>query len=144
MNSRQQGNIGIGQAIAYFAIRQWPAFSPLSDMQRYDLIVDIEGKLNRVEVKTSTLQKPNGSWEFNLRTFGGNQSWNKVVKSVSAEDADMLFLHCIGADSYFMPTEVVKDKSTITVGNLYSEYKLEYPGLVQPLGVERAGKRARL
>ena len=46
-NSKAQGDIGLSQAIAYFAKEGYTVCIPLTDSQDYDLIVE-NGKLWRV------------------------------------------------------------------------------------------------
>lgn len=61
---------------------------PVTDMSRYDLIVDTGEKLLRVEVKTTTQQRGG----VNLRTMGGNTSWNKEVKRITSQECDVVFV----------------------------------------------------
>ena len=88
MNTREQGAIGVGKAIAYYTAKGYAVFVPVSDVSRYDLVIDTGKQLLRVEVKTT--RQANG--QVNLRTLGGNQSWNKEVKRVSSADCDLVFL----------------------------------------------------
>jgi hypothetical protein len=88
LNSRQQGAIGVGHAVAYYAAKGYAVFIPVADVSRYDLIVDTGTELLRVEVKT-TAQK---SGAVTLRTAGGNQSWNGTVKRLSVDDCDLVFV----------------------------------------------------
>lgn len=88
MNTRQQGAIGVAKAVAYFGAKGCSVFVPVADCSRYDLIVDCDGSLLRVEVKTTTTIRGTVS----LRTKGGNQSWNGESKRLSAKDCDVVFL----------------------------------------------------
>jgi PD-(D/E)XK endonuclease len=88
VNTREQGAIGVGKAIAYYAAKGYAVFIPVSDVSRYDLIVDTGERLLRVEVKTTT--QVNG--HVRLTTQGGNQSWNRVIKKISSDECDLVFL----------------------------------------------------
>lgn len=68
-NSRQQGAIGIGRAIAYYSAQGYAVFVPVSDISRFDLVVDTGSRLLRVEVKTSR----QASGEIDLRIHGGTE-----------------------------------------------------------------------
>lgn len=57
-NPRKQGEIGFSDAIGWFGRRGLTVSVPLGDAQAYDLIVDLDGKLARVQVKTSTVFSP--------------------------------------------------------------------------------------
>jgi hypothetical protein len=87
MNSKEQGGIGVVKAIAYFGSQGHAVFVPVADIRRYDLVVDMFGVLKKVEVKTTT--QLNG--QLDLRTSGGNQSWNKEVKRISTDDCDLVY-----------------------------------------------------
>ena len=50
-NTKIQGSIGLGQAIACFTKLGYIVSVPLNDSQDYDLIVEIDNKLYKVQVK---------------------------------------------------------------------------------------------
>jgi hypothetical protein len=88
VNSKHQGAIGVGKAIAYYSAKGYAVFTPVADVSRFDLIFDTGDQLLRVEVKTTT--SANG--DFNLRTMGGNRSWTGKTVFLSADHCDRLFL----------------------------------------------------
>lgn len=53
INSKKQGDIGMCYAIAYFSKMGYTVNIPITDSQDYDLIIDREGKLLKVQVKTT-------------------------------------------------------------------------------------------
>ena len=65
-----QGNIGLGKAIEYFTSNQMTVSVPLNDTQKYDLAVEIDGKLSRVQVKTSRNRTASGAYQILLRHCG--------------------------------------------------------------------------
>lgn len=75
-------------AIAHYTELGYSVAVPITDANRYDIIIDDGIKLQKVEVKTTT--QKNGSVE--LRTLGGNQSWSGVAKRIKPEDCDLVFL----------------------------------------------------
>lgn len=52
-NSLKQGNAGLGQAIAYFTKNNYGIALPLTDSEDWDLIASKDGKLLKLQVKTS-------------------------------------------------------------------------------------------
>ena len=122
MNSRFQGHAGVGAAIAYFAALGCPVFVPVSEVQRYDLVVEYGGRLVRVECKTSSELKSSGAYRVTLFTSGGNQTWNGIKKHFSEYDADYLFVHVANGMEYLIPSVDVCGHGTITVGNKWQEY----------------------
>jgi hypothetical protein len=123
-NSKQQGNVGIGQAIAYFTKMGYTVCIPLTDSQNYDLIVE-NGTIQKVQVKTSNYVVKSGGYEVALGTCGGNQSFN-TVKKFDPSQVDLLFITLGNGQSYCIPTSILpkKDRRTITIGKKYSEYKI--------------------
>ena len=86
MNSKQQGDIGVAMAIAYYTKNEYAVSVPMGDNTLYDLIVD-KTRLLRVQVKTTSYKRGN-NYVVQLATSGGNQSWNGNAKKLSAENSD--------------------------------------------------------
>ena len=53
MTTKQLGNIGEAKALAKFVELQIPVYIPFRDNEKSDLIADFNGKLNKIQVKTS-------------------------------------------------------------------------------------------
>ena len=53
MTTKQLGNIGEAKALAKFVELQIPVYIPFGDNEKSDLIADFNGKLNKIQVKTS-------------------------------------------------------------------------------------------
>src|SRR5215467_1759420 len=87
LNTKRQGAIGVGHAIAHYSACGFAVFVPVAAIARYDLLVDTGERILRVEVKTT--RQTDG--EIDLRTRGGNRSWNGEVKRLSALDCDVVF-----------------------------------------------------
>lgn len=124
VNSKKQGDIGLGIAISYFVTKGYTVCIPLTDSQDYDLVVDIDGNIKRVQVKTTSHKKNSKSYEVGLRVLGGNQSWNRVAKKFDKTKVDALFVLTECGDRYFIPSEFINVKSTITLGLKWHKYKV--------------------
>jgi len=70
-NSHSQGNVGMGQAIAYYTLKGYTISIPLNDCQEYDLVVEYPDGLKKVQVKTTKHKAPSGNYIVNLRTMSG-------------------------------------------------------------------------
>jgi hypothetical protein len=114
VNTRQQGAIGVARAAAFYANKGFAVFVPVSDMTRYDLVVDTGERLLRVEVKTT--REKNG--EVHLATDGGNRSWSGEVKALSATDCDLVFIVNLntGTEREFVASEL-DGRKTIRVNH---------------------------
>lgn len=64
--------MGLGAAIAYFTKNEQTISIPLTDSQKYDLVVDFGDNLRKVQVKTSTFQRY-GRFEVHLNVM--TPSW---------------------------------------------------------------------
>lgn len=122
-NSRKQGDVGLGSAIAYYTAKGYTVCVPLTDSQKYDLVVELDGILQRVQVKTATMERTPGVWTFNLRTCGGNQSCS-TIQVFDPTASDVLFVLCGNEDRYVIPTDLIDAKHTLSVGKKYLEYKV--------------------
>lgn len=80
-NTKMQGNIGLGTAIAYFTRNHYTISVPLNDSQDYDLIVDDGVKLYKVQIKTTRVRTKRNRYQVNLRVCGGNSKKNYVHKN---------------------------------------------------------------
>ena len=117
-----QGNIGLGKAISYFVSNKIPISIPLNDTQKYDLVAEINGKLQKVSVKTSRNSHKNStSYSVQLRNTGGSSGKNKV-RLFDKNDIDYLFIYTADNKMYLIPSEIITVKNAITVGIKYTEY----------------------
>jgi hypothetical protein len=125
---RRQGDAGEASAIAWFLSKDICVFAPIAHTPSdYDLLADLDGRVLRVQVKTSTCYR-NGRFEVTLATRGGNQSWNGVVKRLDPSRCDYLFVHTGDGRRWFIPTEALGGRSGILIGGpRYAEYEIE-PG----------------
>jgi hypothetical protein len=91
-NSKKQGDAGLGQAIAYFTMKGHDVALPLTDSADWDMIVEINGSLKRVQVKTSSQLSKSGVMKFNANVNGSNM-WSQTKKTIQQQSWDFLFLH---------------------------------------------------
>jgi len=87
---------------------------PLTDSQDYDLVVDIDGRLSRVQVKTTRQVGPKGKYRVDLRTQGGNQSWSGVSKRFDSTKVEYLFVLLDNGETYCIPSSEMDNESRIT------------------------------
>ena len=123
MNSKQKGNVGIGAAIAYFTRQGYNILIPLTDSQDYDIVVDIDGLLNKVQVKYTTAKAASGNYIIPLRSMGGTKG--VCYKTVIETDIDYLFCVTQDNDQYLVPIIELSNKNTITLSKEFSDkYKV--------------------
>ena len=65
LNSKQIGNITEMQCMLAFLKMGYNVLIPYGDCERYDFVVDIKGKLYKIQVKTARLKEEGSYIEFN-------------------------------------------------------------------------------
>lgn len=123
MNTKQQGDIGVAVAIAYYTKCGHVVSVPLTDNSRYDLVVEMAGVLKRIQVKTTKYSR-DGIYEVALRTNGGNQSWSGMVKKLSRTECDLLFVYAFDDTMYEFPPEKFDGKATLSLGKGAQIYRV--------------------
>ena len=121
-NSKKQGSVGIAAAIFYFSKCNHTVLLPITDSQSYDLVVDLESSLCRVEVKTTNTKTPSGCYVACLKSSGGSKGFQ--YGTVKESRADLLFILTGSGDQYLIPVTEDLPSSSITLGPKYEEYKL--------------------
>lgn len=116
-----QGNIGLGKAIEYFTSYGISVAIPLNDTQKYDLIADFNGGLQRISVKTSRFSHNKKSYEVALKNSGGS-SGKSIIRKFDNTSCDYLFIYTANNDMYLIPCKDIIAKTTIVVGEKYTEY----------------------
>lgn len=121
-----QGNVGLGMAIAYYSSKCFPVMIPLNDTQKYDLVVEKEGTLNRIQVKT-TMGKSKKSQYFivQLKHSGGSDNKQTITK-FNNTFSDFLFVYTMEGTMYEIPTGVIKNTSALTLNNKFEKYKVSF------------------
>jgi PD-(D/E)XK endonuclease len=122
---RRQGDLGELSAIQWLITAGAFVFIPLMNSPDYDMVADFDGKLVRVQVKTSTCYHKN-RFVVALCTRGGNQSWNGVIKRLDATRCDRLFVHVGDGRRWYIPVPALGGRSGLTLGGpKYSEFEVE-------------------
>ncbi len=116
-----QGNLGLGKAIDYFTSCSIPVAIPLNDTQKYDLIADFNGKLQRISVKTSRCTDNNISFSVQLRNTGGSSGENKT-RPFDNTSCDYVFVYTANEELYLIPSNIIEAKNAISVGPKYKDY----------------------
>jgi hypothetical protein len=126
-NPRRQGDLGEFSAIEWLGSRGYPIAIPLGHSPDYDLIAEIDERLVRVQVKTTTVFR-HGRYDVTLCTRGGNQSWSGLVKYFAANRCDWLFVLVADGRRWFIPSHAIEATSGLRLGGpKYAEYEVE-PG----------------
>ena len=129
INRRQQGDLGEASAIEWLT-RQGAVISiPFGFSPDFDLIAQWDGRLLRVQVKTTTVREatPDGHerWSVHIATNGGNQSWNRVTKRFDPSKVDLLFALVGDGRRWLIPAAEIEGTTNVRVGGpKYSEFEI--------------------
>jgi hypothetical protein len=107
-------------AIAYFGSNGYVVSVPLNDTQDYDLVVDKDGKLQKVQVKGTNRRGTGNAYTIGLRTISGTT--RQAYKTVIDTDVDLLFCLCGDGTMYLIPKEDVANRCEINLSKEKSKY----------------------
>jgi len=115
IGTKGQGNVGVASAILYFTKQNYTVSIPLNDSQDYDLVVEINDKLSRVQVKTTKHQPRNvGIYQVSLKSSGGSR--REVYSRVADTDVDYLFVLTASGINYLIPKVFfIKNKGSMNL-----------------------------
>jgi hypothetical protein len=132
INRRQQGDLGEASAIEWLTSRGALVLVPFGHSPDFDLVAQIENRLLRIQVKTTT-QNTNTAgghvrFPVSLATCGGNQSWTGVVKTINPGSIDYLFVLTGSGRRWLIPSTEIEGKRTLQLGSpAYADFEIE-PG----------------
>lgn len=99
VNSKRYGNIGEVTAICEFTKLGIPVYLPFGDDERTDLIAEFNGKLNKIQVKTSR-KTHDGYVIFNLASSYAHRGRPK--REYTKDDVDYFFCYNIERDTSYL------------------------------------------
>lgn len=111
-------------AISYFTSIGSCVSVPLTDSQDYDLVVEHNSKLYKVQVKTTRHKGKSGYYTATLRSCGGNRSRDNF-KKFNKSNSDLLFILTADNKMYVMPSISVFVTNAITLNKDKEKYKVE-------------------
>ena len=95
---------------------------PLNDTQDYDLIVDKDNTLKRVQVKSTSCITKSGNYQVALKSCGGTKGI--TYKTVINTFIEELFILTEKLDIYIIPINELKNKSTLSICEKYKKFKV--------------------
>ena len=100
MNSKNIGNIGEAKALSKFIELGIPVYIPFGDNEKADLIAEFNGKLNKIQVKTS-IKAENGKMIFDLTSSSAHRK-NGTTHIYTEEEIDYFVCYNIARDKLFL------------------------------------------
>lgn len=124
MNSKQKGDIAETRAIYEFTKRNIPISIPFGDNQRYDLVAEFNGRLNKIQVKMC-----NENHEGGIRCYARSSTNHTTNKRLSDYKGDVDYFVFFNQEYdliALVPIEVIGDKKVITLRIIPPKSKNQY------------------
>lgn len=120
--NKEKGNTGLGIAIAYYTSNGYTVSIPLNDTQDYDLIVEKEKLLKKVQVKATSCKTKYGNYQVALKSCGGTKGI--TYKTIINTNVDEILIVTDNLDIYILPINKIKNKSTLNLCKKYEDYRV--------------------
>lgn len=112
--NKQKGDIGEAKCLAKMIELGIPVCLPFGDNQRYDMVIDVNGELKKIQVKYSSQTENAGSVIFKI-VSSTNHTTNKHCDGYENDIDAFLLYNAINDEIYYLPIEVVAGRTTITL-----------------------------
>jgi hypothetical protein len=123
MRTKEKGDLAVANAIRYYVHCGYEICLPIGDKRDFDLVIEKDNKLNRVQVKYAGIYN-DSKCKVGLRITGGNQSYN-YSKKYSSHSFDILFVYTERGEMYSLPWKEVDCRNEITIDHSrYNKYKV--------------------
>jgi len=120
--NKEIGNASLGTAIGYFTNIGCTVSIPLNDTQDYDLLVDFDGIIKKVQVKGTSFKTNYGIYQVSLKSSGGTKG--KIYKTIKDTDVDLLFIATDDGRMYLIPKDKINNSSSLNLNEVYKDYRL--------------------
>lgn len=110
MNNKQIGTIGEAAVLKELLKYDIPVYLPFGDNNKSDMVIEVNKKLYRIQVKTANKVSEDGTIHFRTRYTSNNRK--NFHNSYSSEDIDFFILYSIELDeSYLVSIDEVKGEN---------------------------------
>ena len=121
--NKEKGNTSLGIAIAYYTSNGYIVSIPLNDTQDYDLVVDKNNVMKKIQVKSTGCKTKYGKYQVALKSCGGTKG--KTYKTVIETNVDELFIVTEELQIYTIPIQEINNKSTLNICEQYEKYRVK-------------------
>lgn len=127
MNTKQLGNIGEAKVLSEFVRIGIPVYIPFGDNEKSDLVAEFNGKLNRIQIKTSEKIKE-GKVEFSINSSTSHRNNGKKF-NYTKEHIDYFALYNLELNEVLIIPVEDTGKSKIN-------FRIELPKNNQKIGIK--------
>ena len=122
-SNKEKGNAGLGIAIAYYSANGYTVSIPLNDTQDYDLIVDKNNVLKKVQVKATSCKTKYNKYQVALKSCGGKKG--ETYKRIIDTKIDEVFVVTDTMEMFIIPIEEIKNKTTLNLCEKYEKNRVK-------------------
>ena len=122
-SNKEKGNAGLGIAIAYYSTNGYTVSIPLNDTQDYDLIVDKNNVLKKVQVKATSCKTKYNKYQVALKSCGGTKG--ETYKTIIDTKIDEVFIVTDTMEMFIIPIEEIKNKTTLNMCEKYEKNRVK-------------------
>lgn len=128
MNTKRLGNIGEIKTIAKLVEMQIPVYQAFGDIEKADLVADFNGKLNKIQVKTSEIFE-NGSFIVDLTSSTIRKKLDYKHK-YSSNEIDYFAIYNLGADMLLLlPIEEFEGRTSVKINIPYKPSRNQFKAI---------------
>ena len=122
-SNKEKGNAGLGIAIAYYSANGYTVSIPLNDTQDYDLIVDKNNVLKKVQVKATSCKTKYNKYQVALKSCGGTKG--ETYKTIIDTKIDEVFVVTDTMEMFIIPIEEIKNNTTLNLCEKYEKNRVK-------------------
>lgn len=113
LSSKQKGNITELETMLAFMKQGFNVLTPYGDCERYDFVVDVKGKLLKIQSKTSKSNDDGASFKFSGRS--SHRADGKIVHHTYTEDEIDYFITSFNGKIYLIPVNECGSDKTLRI-----------------------------
>jgi hypothetical protein len=121
--NKDKGRTSLGISIAYFSANGYTVSIPLNDTQDYDLVIEKDGILKTVQVKSTACKSKYGKYQVALKSCGGTKG--KTYKTLIDTKVDLLCVITDNITIYVIPVKNINNRSTLNLCEKYNKYRVK-------------------
>ena len=103
MNSKYRGNITELESMLAFMKLGYNVLIPYGDCERYDYVVDVNGRFIKIQSKTACTEDNGASFKFSCRS--SNRQNGRIVHHSYSKDEIDYFVTIFNGKCYLIPVE---------------------------------------
>lgn len=125
----QQGLVGLTSTVSLLVRIGGIVSLPIVDNQPYDLVVDFDSRLFKVQVKTTQYKRGSDDFIVQIGRIRSNKKINKVFR-YNAADFDLLSVVTSDRKLYLIPSAAIAFSRSFTLNPDWNKYLIEDGALV--------------